>query len=273
MDPRVRVVLISAVLAGALWPAANAQNNTNQPERVPSGQFITPLAPAGATFSRLNPGLKDFPDYTAGQAIKTAISPDGRTLLVLTSGYNRLNNAQGLREAADSDEYVFVFDISAHRLQQTQALQVPNTFVGLVFSPDGDHFYVSGGVDDDIHIFSKEDDRWTEDGEPVSLGHAHGVGIRQKPTVANIAIAADGKYLVAADIYNDAISLVDVKSRTKAGELDLRPGIIDPAQTGVAGGETPFGIVIKGDNTAYIYQANVTAKWTRSTFRIRLVQN
>jgi YVTN family beta-propeller protein len=219
---------------------------------VSSGQAITPLAPAGAAFSELNPGLKDFPNYTVGQAVKTVISPDGRTLLILTSGYNRLNNAEGVRVAADSNEYVFVFDLTNDRLRRMQVLQVPNTFVGLAFSPSGDQFYASGGVDDNIHVFSKTNGAWVEKGTPVALGHKSGVGIRQKPTVANLAVTADGKFLVAADIYNDAISIVDLASLSKVGELDLRPGIVDAAQSGIAGGESPFDVAIKGSTTAYV---------------------
>ena len=244
--------LLFAVTLAGFVPPAKAQTKAGSAESMPSGQLITPLAPTDAVFTRLNPHLKDFPNYTVGQAIKLAISPDGKTLLVLTSGYNRLNNAQGIRVAADSNEYVFVFDISHGKLRQTQVFQVPNTFVGLVFSPDGKQFYVSGGVDDDVHTFAKTGDRWDESGAPVPLGHKVGVGIRQKPTVANLAVTADGKYLVAADIYNDAISIVDLGSRAKVGELDLRPGIINPAQTGIAGGESPFDVAIKGNSTAYV---------------------
>src|ERR1700734_2450430 len=83
--------LFAAAMLAGLSARANAQNQTSQPEQMPSGQYITPMAPKGATFSKLNPGLKDFPDYTVGQAVKTVISPDGNTLLILTSGFNRLN--------------------------------------------------------------------------------------------------------------------------------------------------------------------------------------
>jgi YVTN family beta-propeller protein len=244
--------LLSAAMFVGLVSLANAQNNGKAPEPVPSGQLITPLAPTGAVFSRLNPGLKDFPDYTVGQAIKTVISRDGRTLLVLTSGYNRLNNAQGERVAADSNEYVFVFDLAHSTPRQTQVFQVPNTFVGLAFAPAGDQFYVSGGVDDNIHLFSKTNSVWSENGKPVTLDHKSGVGIHQKPTVANVAVTDDGKYLIAANIYNDSISVVDAGKRSKVGELDLRPGIIDATQNGVAGGESPFGVTIKGNGTVYV---------------------
>jgi hypothetical protein len=115
--------LFSAAMHTGLCATASAQSNIGAPQSMPSGQIITPLAPTGAVFSRLNPGLKDFPSYTVGQAVKTVISPDGNTLLILTSGYNRLNNAQGVRVAADSNEYVFVFDLTHGALRQTQVLE------------------------------------------------------------------------------------------------------------------------------------------------------
>jgi YVTN family beta-propeller protein len=255
--------ILSALMLAGHATVARAQGNATEPQSMPSGQVITPLAPAGAVFTELNPGLKDFPDYTVGQAVKTVTSPDGGTLLVLTSGYNRLRNAQGRAAAADSNEYVFIFDLTHDRLQQTQVLQIPNTFFGLAFSPSGNQFYVSGGVDDNIHAFARTNAIWAESGAPVTLGHEHGVGFaytprgdfgnsRNSPTVANVAVAANGKILVAADIYSDAISIVDLGSRAKVGELDLRPGIIDPALAGVAGGESPFGVAIKGNSTAYV---------------------
>ncbi|WP_263354257.1 bifunctional YncE family protein/alkaline phosphatase family protein [Acidicapsa acidisoli] len=252
MKSPIWIGFLPAILIACLASSVGAQDPIGAPQAVPSGQIVTPLAPAGARFSRLNPGLKDFPDYTAGQAVKTALSPDGNTLLILTSGYNRLNNAKGVREAADSNEYVFVFDLSHGALEQKQVFQVPNTFVGMAFSPDGNQFYVSGGVDDNIHAFSRSNGLWAESGPPMALGHAHGVGIRQKPTVANLAVTDDGKTLVAANIYNDSISIIDLASRGKVGELDLRPGIIDRSKSGVAGGESPFGVAIKGSRIAYV---------------------
>jgi hypothetical protein len=75
----------SATIFPGPWALAGAQSDGGAPRPMPSGQIITPLAPTGAVFSRLNPGLKDFPSYTVGQAVKTVISPDGNTLLILTS--------------------------------------------------------------------------------------------------------------------------------------------------------------------------------------------
>ena len=47
----------------------NGQNLPN------TGQQITPTAPTDARFEPLNPGLSDFPSYTAGQAVTTAVNP------------------------------------------------------------------------------------------------------------------------------------------------------------------------------------------------------
>ena len=62
--------LSAGILATLVAPAV-AQSNSSHPQMMPSGQIITPLAPPGAVFSKLNPGLKDFPSYTVGQAVKT----------------------------------------------------------------------------------------------------------------------------------------------------------------------------------------------------------
>ncbi|MGD0910634.1 MAG: beta-propeller fold lactonase family protein [Terracidiphilus sp.] len=246
-----------AIVVGVAATASriHAQTSAGKPQSVASGQTVTPLAPAGVKFTRLNPHLKDFPDYTVGQAIKLALSPDGKTLLVLTSGYNILYDARGSKDAAASNEYVFVFDVTRHALRQRQVIEVPNTCFGLAFSPGGNQFYVSGGVDDVVHVIAMTSGLWAESGAPISLGHKHGVGEsgdNGRPTVANLAVSADGRFLVAADLYNDAISIVNLESRTKVGELDLRPGINNAAQSGVAGGENPFGVAIKGNGTAYV---------------------
>src|SRR3954471_15677300 len=92
-----------------------------------SGQQITPTAPTGASFVPLNPGLADNPQYLAGQAVTTIVSPDGKTLLVLTSGYNMLHDSLGHAIPADSSQFVFVYDIVQHKPIQKQVIHVPNT--------------------------------------------------------------------------------------------------------------------------------------------------
>jgi DNA-binding beta-propeller fold protein YncE len=219
---------------------------------LPTGMTITPMAAKGAMFVPLNPGLEDFPAYVAGQPVTSVMSPDGSTLLVLTSGYNEMDDATGRRMKRDSNEYVFVFDVSRDKPQQEQVLPVANTFDGIAWNPNGQEFYVAGGVDDDVHVFAKGNGQWAEVEPAIKLGHKHGLGIDVKPEAAGIGVTADGKKLVVANFENDSVSVVDVAAHEKTAELDLRPGKEDATKTGVAGGEFPFWVVTKGNDTAYV---------------------
>ena len=248
----IRRSALVTFLAGALIPGLQAQQTIPN-----SGQQITPNAPTGVSFVPLNPGLPDNPQYLVGQAVTTLVSPDGRTLLVLTSGYNMLHNSSGHAIPADSTQFVFIYDISQHKPVQKQVIQVPNTYSGMVFDPSGEAFYVSGGVDDNVHAYGLgSDGEWTEQqGSPFPLGHGGvGIGISMKPQAAGIAVTGDGSKLVVANYYNDSISVLTKlpSGWSVSGQLDLRPGKEDPRQSGVPGGEYPLWVVIKGNDTAYI---------------------
>ena len=79
-----------------------------------SGQQITPTASKDAHFEYLKAGLPDMPEHIAGGAVASVVSPDGATLLVLTSGYNLLRSSKAAVTPADSTQFVFVYDISHH---------------------------------------------------------------------------------------------------------------------------------------------------------------
>ena len=255
------VLALSTLPNSALLPTAvMAADDSNGAQTIPNtGQTITPLAPSGAKFARLNPGLPDNPTWRAEQAVTSISSPDHNTLLVLTSGYNSVNYTsgpmRGSTNPADSNEYVFVYDISHGAPVKKQVIQVPNTYNGIVFDPSGTAFYVAGGVDDNVHIYHLQGGIWSEAAEsPFALGHSQGVGAQVAPEAAGIGITKDGNKLVVADYYNDAISLLSKTSGSwsKTGELDLRPGKINSAQSGTPGGEYPFWVTVKGNSTAYV---------------------
>ena len=266
------VVTSSLVLAGQSGSRTRAgfardgaqQNPQSQPEVLPTGMMITPTAARGSIFQPLNPGLPDLPQFTVDHPVTTAVSPDGITLLILTSGFNQNHGTDGKVIVQQSNEYIFVYDIRQQPPTLRQVLKVPNSFVGLVWRPDGKEFYVSGGGNDNIHVFERGHDEWKEAQDPIALGHESGLGLKRHsetedpkdlfghPAVAGLAVNPAGTRLLAVNYENDSVSLVDLSTRKKIAELDLRPGKIDPVKKGVPGGEFPFWAVIKGNEKAYI---------------------
>lgn len=229
-----------------LAPPLNAQ-------LLPDGQRLTPTAAPGARFTTLNPHLADAPDYVVGQTISEALSPDRSTLLVLTSGYNRRKDASGRIIPADSREYVFVFDVGHGEARSGQVLEVPNTYVGIAFAPDGARFVVSGGGDDDLHIFDRGAGGWAESpGSPVDLHHAHGIGLYQKPLAQGVDVSPDGALAVVTNRYNASVSLIDLAGKRLLRDIDLRPGKLDAREAGTAGGEYPNAVRFVADRSAYV---------------------
>jgi DNA-binding beta-propeller fold protein YncE len=225
---------------------------------LPTGATITPSAAPGSVFQKLQIALPDYPNYTPDGAESTAISPDGKTLLILTSGYNDLLDANGNYQPQDSGEYVFVYDISTPGAPvETQALTMANQTAldGIAWAPTGAAFYVGGGVSDCIYAFTLSNGAWVESPTSIPLGHIGDLMEQETevgPTAALVAVTADGTTLFVANHETDSITSVDLVNGIVLQEYDLRPGIINPEQTGVPGGEFPYGIVVQGSNTVYV---------------------
>ena len=257
--PRVRVsalalAIFSVISIGAVISAKADEDDLKKGTFIPTGVQITPSAASGSSFQALNPGLSFDPIFTVGQAVTTAISPSGTTLLILTSGYNSQNCTWGPNKGNTnpdgSDEYIFVFDISGGKPLQIQVLQVPNALDGLAINPNGKEFYVSGGPDDNVHFYDWSGSTWAESGVPVKLGHPAALALGKiTPGAMGLAVTADGKRLVVANYENDSISLVDIAGRRVLADLDLRPG------NGVPGGEYPVWVAVQGNSTAFVSSA------------------
>jgi DNA-binding beta-propeller fold protein YncE len=245
-----RSVLAAGALTAALAPGARSAP-VGFGDVAPTGQRLTPGAAPGALFQSLNPGLAGWPDFLAGQASAAVLSPDGSTLLILTSGFNRMAGPDGKLAPDASNEYVFVFDVSGKAPVKKQVLQIPDSYLGLVWAPDGRRFYVSGGVDDDVVEFVRSDQGFGQ-GRTILLGHKAGLGIDVKPEVAGLAVSPDGRRLLAANLQNDSVSLIDLERGAVVGELDLRPGATDPARTGAPGGTFPQPVLWVSNEKAYV---------------------
>ena len=240
-----------AVATVALSLAASVPAAEPAKQLLPTGQAITPLAVAGARFTPLVTHVGPNPRYVADGAAAIAVSPDGREMLVLTSGFNRHNGADGKIIEQQSTQYVFRYAIDESGARRLQTLQVPNSFGGIAWQPGGRGFVVGGGVDDALYLFTRRGSRFMPVGK-ISLGHKAGLGADVQPQAAGVAVSPDGRRAFVANYYNDSVSLVDLAARKVVAEQDLRPGKIDPAQSGVPGGEFPFAVAWTDGSHAWI---------------------
>ena len=272
-----------AALALLAMAALPTRGQTTQ-SATPPGLFITPTALPNAVQQDLNPGhalpyfATNYPNFVAGEAVKAAVSPDGTTLAVLTAGMNSLyfpNNCEpgapscavGTIDTSASTQFLFLYDTSgANKTKPVlkQVLQQPNSHVGLVWAPDGKTLYAAGGCDDVVYAYSNNGSSFAASGK-ISLGHTpcpfpftgganqnkSGVGLGVAPNVAGLAISASGKTLIAANNYNDSISVIDTASGTVRCEYDLRPYATSGAANGTKGGTFPFSVALTG-NIAYV---------------------
>jgi len=281
-----------AVLAFGLTSFASANteansrrgNNDDNQSPTPPGLYITPTALQNAVKQDLNPGLAlpyfatNYPNFVAGQAVKAAVSPDGKTLAILTAGMNSLyfpNNAEpgpgsnlGKLDTTASTQFLFLYDIAGANKSSPvlkQVIQQPNAHVGLVWSPDSKTLYAAGGCDDAVYVYTSNGGSFALGGK-ISLGHTpcpfpftgganqnkSGLGLGSvAPNVAGLAISSNGRTLVAANNYNDSISIIDTASGTVRYEYDLRPFAASGAANGAKGGTFPYSVALTG-NIAYV---------------------
>ncbi|MEH1870102.1 beta-propeller fold lactonase family protein [Nostoc sp.] len=263
---------IQPASAGTTKPVGNLESGA---ALLPTGQIITPAAAPGSTFAPLSTGLRTDNNADAAEAVSTALSPDGKTLLVLTSGYNQnfkdentgstftypvLDPLTGKPSGTTTPkaEWVFVYDVSSGKLVKKQQINIPNTYNGLAWAKDGSRFFVSGGIDDRVYVYASNGSQYLPDAPFILLGHNSnqtapfpkydGGLLKDTPAkavstgavVAGIAVSKDGKTLVAANFENDSISIVDTPTRKVTKEIKFfRAG------DKIATGEFPFDVAIK----------------------------
>jgi len=214
---------------------------------LPIGEYITPLVAPGSSLQQLSTGLRADGTADANGGISTVLSPDGKTLLVLTSGYNTgfsttsgtsitvpyLNPITGIAATGPSAQtntfqWVLVYDVSGTVPVQKQRIALTSAYQGIAWNPEGTRFYVSGGKDDRVYIYKQSARGWLPDAPFVILNHDSN-GTNTVPSfdagaqVAGVSISADGKYLFAVNHQNNSITVADARTRKVSGEFTL-PG-------------------------------------------------
>jgi DNA-binding beta-propeller fold protein YncE len=232
---------------------------------LPTGQFVTPTIMDGAVQQYLNPGLTAYPNFVAGMAVRSQLSPDGTTLAIITAGQNSLYKPDGTVDVPNSTQFIFLYSVEGTNKVKpvlTGVIKQVNAHVGLVFSPDGNTLYAAGGSDDAVYVYTRSGGSFTA-AAPIALGHFapgatgsarnKGVGLSVQPNASGMGISADGRTLVVANNYNDSISVIDTATRLVRYEHDLRPYFAsNEGRDGNAGGTFPFAVVVKGNDTAYV---------------------
>jgi DNA-binding beta-propeller fold protein YncE len=257
---------------------------------LPTGQYITTSAIPGATFTNMTVNIPSLTNPVVGPdgAIQSALNPaDGKTLVVMTSGYNTYDTATGASLPAayngvNGPEYIFVFDttnpaapvrnlnpLGQPGTSPAAALTPQDTFQGMLWSPDGTKLYVSGGTDATVYVYTFNLSTKTFSG-PTSIvvvpavgvpappdADANGIGNADYlgPQTSGLALDPTGRYLIALNCLNDSVSVIDTTTNTiVVDRYDLRPYNTNPATgNGVAGGEEPYGVAVSADGRrAYI---------------------
>jgi YVTN family beta-propeller protein len=240
-------------------------DDDDQKSATPPGLFITPTALPHALQQLLNPGLINYPNFVAGEAVKAVVSPDGKTLAILTAGMNSLyfpnvgepatNPNIGKVDASASTQFLFLYDISdANKTSPvlTQVIQQLNAHVGLVWAPNSQTLYATGGCDDVVYVYTKNGNGFGLSTK-IPLLHAPngcsshpGIGLGVSANASGLALSADGGTLVVANNYNDSISVIDTAGGTVRYDYDLRPFATSGAPGGTKGGTFPFGVALHG---------------------------
>jgi YVTN family beta-propeller protein len=302
-------LVLSTVPAGAAQVRTEGVGGAGGgPAFLPTGQYITATVARGATYQRLRTGFRADGNADADSAMSSATSPDGKSLLVLTSGFNvSFNHPDGSpllfpvlspltglpakftnrytgqpATAYNQAEILFVFDISHGTPTKIQQITIPDTYSGLAWEPNGQGFYVSGGVDDRVLVYRSQttstgasyvpDPKFiilkhnSEDYQPLPMYDGgilkNTIAGQEAPllvtgaVVSGIDVSKDGKTLVAANFENASASIVDTASRFVTSEVHFyMPG------GSVGHGEFPYGVAVLSDPVTGRYKkAYVTSQ-------------
>ena len=138
-----------------------------------TGQFVTPTILSDVVQQYLNPGLPAYPNFVAGEAVRSQLSPDGSILAILTAGQNSLYKPDGTVDVPNSTQFLFLYNVAGGNKTHPQLIQVlkqVNAHVGLVFSPDGNTLYAAGGNDDAVYVYTRAGAMFAP-AAPIPLNH------------------------------------------------------------------------------------------------------
>ena len=189
-----------ALAAGALLLGAVLGS---QP--VPREQ-VGPLATGGFLLNsgwKLDPVGKQVPLDTL--PMSTALTKDGKYLLVLNGGYKPPS--------------VSVIDTASASVVSNTP--VPDGWLGLAIAPSGDKVYVGGGSRAAVFEFAFNAGRLTLARTFDTLA---GATREQNDFIGDVALSPDGHLLYAAALYRDTIRVINTQSGTVLKDEEMKTG-------------------------------------------------
>src|SRR5262249_3630184 len=85
----IMIGIAASAIVLSLAVHAQSPNHPDPPaSQTATGQYVTPMGLRGADQLFLNPRLPAYPDFIAGEAVRSQLSPDGKTLAILCAGQN-----------------------------------------------------------------------------------------------------------------------------------------------------------------------------------------
>jgi DNA-binding beta-propeller fold protein YncE len=173
---------------------------------------------------RITPAGKNIPLGTL--PMSHALSPDGSYLAVLNGGFERPS--------------ISVIDLKAEH--EVSRISIDDGWRGLAFSASGDQLYAGNGGRPTVSEYTFNNGNLTArrkfelcPGEKGHIGHL----------VGDIALSRDGKQLLASDVDEDTIYVVDLDSGKMLRSIACAPN--------------PYGLLIHPDGKSFFVTSWTTA--------------
>ena len=193
-----RIGFVSLLVLAAL--AASQPSPREQPGPLPDGAYLLNSG------WRVHPAGKQIPLDTL--PMSTALSADGKYLVVLNGGYKPPS--------------LSVIETASARVVSSVA--VPDAWLGIAFAPKSNRLYVGGGSRAAVYEF-------TLTNGTLTAGRTFPVVPPDKRTaqdfIGDLAFSPDGRLIYAADLYRDSVVVINPQSgmviaRYKTGRRPYR---------------------------------------------------
>ncbi len=217
------IVVLSAIGFALLAPGAEAKPITPMTPMTPAGWKLTPAGTV--TTVTFGPGL-------AGPWGE-AISPDGKSLLVTSSG--------------TAAEFESVERFSIDSLNRTAVVPYDgaagaSVFYGIAYSPDGKHAWASGGGQNVVHAYDVTAGGLTETATIPAGQFPTGLAYGDTPLGARIYVADNlGDFPFTTGSYEDppghTVTVIDPKTNAPTATIDLGAAL------------DPYGVAFNRDGT------------------------